>query len=773
MTRRRRSGGGHRAALASGLALGLALLGGPVARGEWTTHLYMNDLRDLAVTDEGIWCATQGGALFFDFSISDFRAWNRTATGLASDTLAAVEALADGRIAFGTARSGVSLHDPATGLWFTQTALTWPIASDQVRFIREEGPWRLIGSLGGFVAWRDGSVREACQQGLDICGLPGWDLTAGIEHDGALWFGTWPGEGSLGGVGRLDYATTGTWVTLREGLPSTQVVELAVWGDSLYCATTQGIAVWNGSVWSARSLGLPAGGAVTDLCAGPTRLLATKSGPIAGVFGWEPGEGRWMRVGPDTLNLQAYCVGEGRDGVVWAGMSPAKSGRGWLEPGEDGLWEFVGGEWIQHRRNGPHPISTYRALAVDGLGRLWAASSASQRGWRIARLGGGSWSFFDQNNTSLSDAWVFELIPRGEEMWVGHCCCSRETDACRFDMWDLEGAGVAVHDSIFNVYDSAEDDWGNLWLASFYDGSAATSKGLFRYDRATGGWTHFDVQSTGGLLVSDRVTAVAVEGRRLWIGYQNDGLSRVRLDAAGQPEMSSWAWLHYSAEDEGSPLPSNGVRALAALPGQVWIGTTLGAARWEEGEVWRTFQPSPFGLPGSEVTDIAFDADGAAWVAMRAAGVTRVTRDRQGAFSFEQFNAPDLVDPDALVLAVPPGGREVWVGTSQGLSHYAPDAGGEVVAVEELEVYPNPYNPDCGVPLRARGLPGRAARGAIADASGRIVGRFREVWTGEALWDGRDLEGHAVAPGLYAIRALTPTGWLTGRVAVLDLPCAE
>jgi hypothetical protein len=57
--------------------------------------------------------------------------------------------------------------------------------------------------------------------------------------------------------------------------------------------------------------------------------------------------------------------------------------------------------------------------------------------------------------------------------------------------------------------------------------------------------------------------------------------------------------------------------------------------------------------------------------------------------------------------------------------------------------------------------------------SGRVVARFRDKWEGDAFWDGRDLDGRPVAPGLYVIRALTPRGWLTGRVALLDLPCDE
>jgi ligand-binding sensor domain-containing protein len=756
-----------------------ALAGVPAVHAEWVTHLYMNDIRDLAVTPDGVWCATGGGALFYDFALAGFRAWNRTADGLASDTLTAVEVLADGRIAFGTPSSGISLYDPGQGLWSNVTSLTWPIASNSVTFIREQDRWRFIGSRpligagGGFVAWRDGEVREACQDGLDICGLPGWDVTAGIEHEGALWFGTWPGTGSLGGVGRLDYAAAGQWDTVSVGLPSLQVVEFAVWQDSLYCATTQGVAVWTGASWSTRSQGLPYGGAVTDLCAGPTRLLTSKSGPIAGVFEWQPSAQSWARIGPDTLNLQAYCVAEGEDGIVWAGMSALKSGSNWLEPAADGIWEYVGGTWIQHRKDGPHPVATYRALTFDERGQLWAATAVGGRGWRVARLSDGAWSFYDQSNTELSNAWVLELLAYDNRLWVGHCCCPLATQDCRLNIWDPENTSVAVHDSIFNIYDTATDDWGNVWLASWYEKVIPAAMGLFHYDRATGEYTQYSVESTGGLLSSNQVTAVEVEGRRLWIGFQGDGVTRVRLDSDGFPEMSAWSWVHYSADDVGSPLHNNSIRALAARPGEVWIGTTDGVALWEEGDAWRIFRPSPWGVPGAEVTDIKLTDDGATWVSMRGDGVTRITRDVSSGFNFQTFTAPDIVSPDAAVLAVGPNGRDLWVGTDSGLSHYIPAASATAAETRDLRVYPNPLRPACGDAARFLELPGTATRGTVLDVSGRVVARFQDVLAGDAFWDGRDLAGEGVAPGVYVIRAMTPRGWLTGRVAVLDLPCDE
>ena len=110
-------------------------------------------------------------------------------------------------------------------------------------------------------------------------------------------------------------------------------------------------------------------------------------------------------------------------------------------------------------------------------------------------------------------------------------------------------------------------------------------------------------------------------------------------------------------------------------------------------------------------------------------------------------------------------------GTSAGLSHYVPRADLPTEEMKEISVYPNPYNPRCGEPVRFVELPGSADHGVVVDLSGRMLHRFDRKWSGDPFWDGRDAAGEVVAPGLYIVRLATPQGWLKGQIAVLDLPC--
>ncbi len=737
--------------------------------GTWTTHLYMNNVRDVAVTAEGVWCATRGGALFFDFSTSQFGSWNRSRDGLASDSLVAVARLSDGQIAFATERSGVSVYQPTSGVWFNYTSLTWPIAGDEVLFIREDPPWRMIGSRGGVLVLEDGQPRVTCQQQVDPCELPSWEVTAAVYFEDRFWFGTRGGESGTGAIGRLDYSQ-GAWDQIDT--PG-DVLDLEVWDETVFCLTSIGVYRWDGSGWEARNEGL--NGIDVEVCqltVGRDRLLAAAWGEDGGPFVLDDDAQRWDRLADGRL--RGCCsVAEGSDGIVWVGASA-----GWdndvpyLGEDEDGLWELVGETWIQHRHEGPHPVADYRGLTVDDAGRVWAASAGRfPLGWRIMLFQEGGWRFYNTANAPLSSGWGWHIRVIGQRMWLGHCCCTSPSGGCFLDDWIIGSSEATVHDSVFNIHSSAVDARGNLWFASNRENPEQypdAVKGLFHYDRAADRWRHYDTETTGALMLSNAVTSVATRADTLWIGYASEGVHRVLLDGQGLPRLTANAWLHV---DTGSGLAGNRITQIVTRPGEIWVATDNGISLLD-GLQWRTFRKSSGQLPGAQVVDLALTDDGAAWAAIAGAGVTRISRGTGGNWTdFESFGPPDLVSADVRFVARGAGGRDIWVATSAGLSHFVPSPERTDRAFDGVAVFPNPFNPQCDGSVRFVDLPGRTREGVVVDVAGRVVGRFGEVWAEEPFWDGRDPEGGWVAPGLYVIRVSTPQGWLTGQVAVLDLPC--
>ncbi len=755
--------------------------------GAWTSYLNVNDLRGLVATEEGIWCATGGGALFYDPASGEMEAHHRSADGLSSDSLVTVSVDEAGLLAFGTAAAGVSFYDPLYETWYAETSLTWPLGSDRVRFIRQEPQWQIVGSEGGFVARRDGEVKRICQEGLDICGLPSWDVRAGLYHDGYLWFGTSPGTETIGGVCRLNYDNEenplGVWDTLNTGLSDPAVTDLELYGGELFCATESGIDVWNGTQWESRREGISSGATVSDLYVGASGLYAAVAASDfkGGVFVYDSDELTWTRVGA-AGNEQARefffaeCLLEAH-GTLWVGTSATHGIRAYLTEEEEGLWELVGDTWVQHRHDGPHYSAWYWDVVADDDGRVYA-SVAGSGPWRIARYDPSletTWKVFSSYNTEMSNAWPLELRLGDDQIWIGRCCCSADAN-CKLDLWDLTTDEIETYPELYNIWDSAEDAWGNFWFGSFYEAPEEHPDrvhGVFHWRRDVDPpvITQYTVESTDAELRSDGISALEAEGNSLWIGYPGHGLSRLRLaDDGSGPWPFGDPWTHYKADD--SDLVGDRIRALASPgDGVIWIGTDSGISIRSAGQ-WRTLGIAA-GLPGSQILDIAFTSDGAAWVAIEGQGVTRITQKPNGAFEFETFSEPEITSRFATALTPGPQGTDVWVATRWGLSHFVPSSSIEVRHLDGLPIYPNPYNPHCGQAAAFVELPGRIHHGVIVDTSGRVVATLGDIGVTEPyeFWDGRDLDGEFVAPGLYLVRVATPQGYLTGQVAVLDLPC--
>ena len=511
---------------------------------------------------------------------------------------------------------------------------------------------------------------------------------------------------------------------------------------------------------------------ITDITSGEAGLYLAASGNAeGGIFLLTIGATEWIRLGEERF--YAECVQEGQDGIVWAGMS-AGSAIGYDV--KDGLWEYVGGTWIQHRLDSPHPSAYYRTLSLASGGDLWAATSGG--GWRILHLKQGRWSYMDEENTLLTNAWVFDLRVDGDHLWVGHCCCSSPPTHCQVDYWALDDSEINIVSGVFNVYDSTQDDWGNFWFGSYHEGYGDhpdRANGIHYYNKTTETWSNHTVESTGGRIRSDAIPAIEAEGEYLWIGYLDQGVTRVKLAADGSLPTDFSAWTQYEPGSTANPLVGDRITAIATRPDEVWIGTNSGVSIYRrQGGTgrWSSYRAAAGQLPANGVIDIALTRDNS-WIAVDGAGVTRMHREPDDNYTFTTFTSPDLVNANVTALASSLDSEELWVGTLAGLSLFRERTSLTGEEISDLNLYPNPFNPACNEPIRFQNLPGVTSGGVIVDVSGHIIRRIEKgLAMDDPFWDGRDESGEPVAPGLYIVRVSTPQGWLSGKVAVLDLlPC--
>ena len=232
---------------------------------------------------------------------------------------------------------------------------------------------------------------------------------------------------------------------------------------------------------------------------------------------------------------------------------------------------------------------------------------------------------------------------------------------------------------------------------------------------------------------------------RLWVGYSGQGIEV--FDVPTTPGGLLVRSFRVSGTDNVI------VEALASRGDAVWALTTEGVQRYDLSGSFEASFDVPAGPSGLALRAIDVAPDGSAWVAT-AGGILLCRRDGSTQI-FDTSNSP-LADDDVRSIRIDAARQVVWIGTASGLNRYqigyvppAPPATQPLV----LSVYPNPVRISAlGISLRLSGN-ASAYQGRIHDLGGRLVARFSVGTNGRVIWNGRDLDGRLVKPGVYFVSA--------------------
>jgi ligand-binding sensor domain-containing protein len=758
------------AALLVGLSVSPAL-----AAGTWRVFLYGNEVRGLVARGEEVWAATTGGLVRLspDGTMSQ---WNRAAQELLSDSVSTVAVDGAAHVWAGTERAGISVFEPERTLWTPFTSLSQPIPGDRIERLRFAGPASaetlLVGAAQGYALLVNGELRQACLEGIDICGLPSYEVRDLIGMGGELWLAT-----ANGAVSR---SPDGAWDPRDEGLGTARPRRFAR-ADSLYLATypSTGGTLWawrNGRWGRAGDASLPPWFVPVDLLAVGDTLYAAGTGGV-----YRRVHGAWSPAGDLTPFAPAP-----NDTVTVNGLARTASGRlyaGASHPLErrDGIWERHGAGWVQHRLDGPSLMSAYTSITFDAQGALWISSVKRRVSPLVTRYRDGQWTLFRGNENGRSNAWTYRMLDTPGGLWLAHCCGHREV-ADSYLMERIESGDRFQTWPVFNAFDLAPDSQGRLWIATSGLGVIDAS-GLYRLDPRTfppdaASLLQVTVATPGAQLKSDMLNTVAVDGDNIWIGYPDDGASRWDLGADRQPLTSDDRWSHYTEAAERNALIGNRVKRIVPGPdGRIWIGTTAGLTIFDDPKLINIGADGR--LPTAEVNDVIPLADGGAWVATKGGGLTRMAPRSLGGFTYQVYGPPDLPNPNIAAMTVAPDGRTLWLATDRGLASFLPPESADTLQASAVGAQPNPYNPWCagadGVRLIGAGS---NVRGTVVDLSGKVLAEFPAADRGTQdaalpVWNGKDRSGRLVAPGLYWIRVQTARGVRSVGVAVVDGRCPQ
>jgi len=231
-------------------------------------------------------------------------------------------------------------------------------------------------------------------------------------------------------------------------------------------------------------------------------------------------------------------------------------------------------------------------------------------------------------------------------VWIATMDGLARYDGVEMDVWrhDPEDTASLPENRLQTLCIDADD---RVWVGTVTAGAAvldSARQGFVRYDRA-----RFP------LMRSNLVLAIASEPGAVWLGTA-DGLYRIATDAvAGTAQVR--AFLH--DPDDAASLPGRTVINMNFdARGQLWLATTGGLARIENGQLQRV------PLPG-EAFPVVYSAtvQGDAIVIGSANGVFVGTGD--GAWEQPTWSS-QFARPNAVIASVADPGGGLWLGSQRG-----------------------------------------------------------------------------------------------------------
>jgi len=346
-----------------------------------------------------------------------------------------------------------------------------------------------------------------------------------------------------------------------------------------------------------------------------------------------------------------------------------------------------------------------------------------------------------------------------------------------FDESNTDGALVPYRMGDFvhlRVSGLAYDREGNLWVTN-----SLVNNGLaVRY--RSGEWASFDITPLfnglrGEQLEIDKILWDSVYGYKWFAGRAN----RIYVhDGEGR--------MAYVNPNQGSRLETHAVNCMVQdRSGDIWFGTDKGIKVIYDG--YRAFanggrgEQSPvtcsnilysedgiyeYLMAYEGITCMAVDGANRKWVGTTNNGLYLVSANGLEELAhFTTANSP-LYSDKISTLAVHPETGVVYIGTAYGLQSYRSTAtAAENLPSANIYAFPNPVRPDYEGPIAIKGFM-RDALVHVTDTRGHVV-FSTTAQGGQAIWNGRTVNGDRVASGTYYVFASDTGGTMRSVAKIL------
>ncbi|MDO8929002.1 MAG: two-component regulator propeller domain-containing protein, partial [Bacteroidota bacterium] len=299
------------------------------------------------------------------------------------------------------------------------------------------------------------------------------------------------------------------------------------------------------------------------------------------------------------------------------------------------------------------------------------------------------------------------------------------------------------------------DSKGNLWVTN---SGVANVISVFQTD---GQWKSFDLRGIANNRFIGKVLVTKDDVKWVILG-RGEYMYALNRDNNQSKMQKVTAYFTNSKEELYTEMSD--VNAIAEdQNGELWLGTSSGVAVfsnpqkiWEDATLFATrpgldlndgiFHPL---LEKESITAIAIDGANRKWIGTKTSGVFLISEN--GDTELEHFNKENSPLPTNEItdIAINQKSGEVFIGTTVGLISYMGEATAGNEEFVDVYVYPNPVRETYDGPIVVKGLVEDTDL-RITDISGNLVHKTTSLG-GQAVWDGRNLNGNRCKTGVYLV----------------------
>ncbi len=717
------------------------------AFGKWKNYTDKKNIKAIAVTTKGVWCATSGGAFFFNGNDSSYLTLTKS-EGLKSQELTSVAVDKEGKSWFGSVEGYLNVYEPEQK---SVKLITDIFNSDKIRkainFIFVKGDSIFVCTDFGIsvVNAKDFSFIEtivkfgnfAADLGVNNVNISGGKYLAATE-----------GGAAIASLNTKNLSAPESWNVFKLNLfaPATKLYKLLFFNKILLAATDKGVFEYIGGDWKPFIF---QGENVKDFIADASDLYLLVGNSL---YKYSNGIKTLIR---KIKKATVVSLSKNSKNIY------AASTEGLILLGDSLRWFYPNG-----------PIgNSFNKLAVDSKERLWLVSGKDPAGSGINMFDGERWYNFNKDNIKAIHNNAFYSVYVGADgkiyfaNWGDGITVYDGQTFFTYNADNTSLTGIEVNPRFIPITDVALDNGGNMWVLNLQNLDGKSVSVLTK----SGVWYHYKfgyplTPSPAELynLVIDQYGTkwfyVAAEGEPGLYYFNEQGTFE---------NLNDDIWGIINSQDG---LNNNNIKAIALdNQGELWVGTSLGVNIIVDPGNPTANISSVFALRQQSITCISVDPLNLKWVGTNQ-GVFLMSQDGSSLLAqYNKENSP-LASNKINSIAIDSKSGKIFIATDLGLSSFNTQSIRPENSFSEIFVYPNPFIISEGADNKVYfDKLIRNSRITILSVSGSFI---REIITPGGrigYWDGRDKNGNLVPSGIYIVVAYDEeaNNVATAKVAVI------